>query len=269
MTRPSEPRGNAGFALVIVLWTLVLLALITGQLTAGGRVELRIAGNLAANAAAEAAADGAIYRAIFGLIDPARERAWLLDGSSRRVAVGDCAAVVRLDDEAARINPNLAAPELVEALLQVTGSDADKARQLARAIAEWVGAPGAARTADAMTAEYKAAGLDYRPPGEPVESVDELQRVLGMSAGVFAAMRPYLSPFGAAEPELAHADPVVAAAVAAVTPPDRAPRPGGTLTARLGAAVECAGNARARRTAIVRIDPQTHDYRILAWPEDD
>src|SRR5579864_1744427 len=56
-----------GFALLVVLWTLVLIAFLIARLTAASTTETRVAANLAANAAAEAAADGAIYQAVFQL----------------------------------------------------------------------------------------------------------------------------------------------------------------------------------------------------------
>src|SRR5579863_87167 len=79
--RPAARTGrNRGFALLIVLWTLVLIAFIVGNLTARGRTEIRIASNLASNAAAQAAADGGVYQAIYNLSDPQPDRRWPLDG---------------------------------------------------------------------------------------------------------------------------------------------------------------------------------------------
>src|SRR6266702_1320200 len=88
-TRSSAPcREPSGFALIIVLWTLVLIAFIVAHITASGRTEVRIAGNLVANAVAEAAADGAIFEAIFNLSDPRPEQRWPVDGTVRQVAIG-------------------------------------------------------------------------------------------------------------------------------------------------------------------------------------
>ncbi len=126
-------RRNRGFALLIVLWTLVLVDFLVLHMTASGRTEIRIADNLVANAVAAAAADGAIAEAIFNLSDPRPEQRWPLDGPPRILAVGECPVVVRLEDEASRINPNLAAPELMAALLQVLGSDPNAAQHIAAA----------------------------------------------------------------------------------------------------------------------------------------
>src|SRR5713101_6189490 len=80
---------SRGFALIIVLWAFVLIAVIVIHLTAAGRTELRISGNLAANAVAQAAADGAIYQAIFNLLDPQPTERWFLDGSLHELQVGN------------------------------------------------------------------------------------------------------------------------------------------------------------------------------------
>ena|SRR5262249_24006792 len=79
--RKSQNGRNRGFALLIVLWTLVLIAFVIAHVTATARSELRIAGNLKANAVAQAAADGAIYEAIFNLADPRQDQRWLADGA--------------------------------------------------------------------------------------------------------------------------------------------------------------------------------------------
>ena len=80
----AEPRPSRGFALLVVLWVLVLVAFLVAQVTAAGRTELRIARNLYANAAAEAALDGAIHEALFHLSDPRPERRWAVDGQHER-----------------------------------------------------------------------------------------------------------------------------------------------------------------------------------------
>jgi len=267
----TDGRRSAGFALIIVLWTLVLIGFIVAHLSASGRTEIRIAGNLVANSAAQAAADGAIYEAIFNLSDPSPEQRWPVDGMLRQVAVGGSRVVIRLEDEASWINPSTASPALMEALLRVTGSDPDSARRIATAIGEWVGSAAAARPPEALVAEYRAAGLDYGPPSGPIETLGELGRVLGMSPAVLTAIRPHLTLFGPAEPNPATTDPVVAAALALSAPtappiPQAGQPPPEALTVRITALASGPGNARVNRTAVVRVGsglPQGN--AVLAW----
>jgi general secretion pathway protein K len=264
-------RGhNTGFALIIVLWALVLIAFIVAHLTATGRTEIRIASNLVANAVAEAAADGAIFASTFNLSDPQPEQRWPVDGNARELVIGNSRVLVRLEDEAWWINPNLASPALLEALLRATGSDAESARRLAGAISEWVGSAPAPRAPSVRLAEYRAAGLDYGAPVAPLETLDELDRVLGMTPVTFAAIRPHLTLFGPPQPSAATADPVVAAALAessqAAVAPSASQPPPDLLTTRITATAFGPNNARAIRSAIVRFGPiLPGGYEILAW----
>jgi general secretion pathway protein K len=254
-----------------VLWTLVLIAFIFAQLTASGQTEIRIAGNLVANAQAEAALDGAVFQAIFSLSDISPERRWPLDGTARELAIDDSRVMVRIEDEAARINPNLASPALLEALLRAAGSNRDSAQRLVAAIREWIGAPMADRPKEVVRADYRAAGLDYEPPGAPLETIDELGRVRGMTPTVLAAIRPHLSLFGPAHPDAAHANPVVTAILALVAPGNpipasrrNTPAPD-VLTARITADAYGPGNARVRHVAVVRVGEMLlGGYAILA-----
>jgi len=263
-------RRSSGFALLIVLWTLVLIAFIVAHLTASGRTEIRIARNLVANAVVEAAADGAISAAIFNQLDPNADQRWPLNGEAHQLAIGNTRVTVQLADEAERINPSSAPAPLLEALLRTTGSDPESARRLALVIGQWVGSTPAAQP-QSVQAEYRAAGLDYGPPGEPFETLDELGRVLGMTPAVLAAIRPHLTLFGPPQPNPASADPVVAAALATIAQPAAVPAQPNQpqaelLTVRISATASGRDNARVSKTAIVRVGTMLQGgYAVLAW----
>ena len=274
---PNVPARSRGFALLIVLWTLVLIAFVVAQMTAAGRTEIRIAGNLAANAAAQAAADGAIYEAIFHLADPRPEQRWALDGSEHALRIGQSRITLRLEDESGRINPNRASGELLRGLLQAAGNAPENAAELARAITEWVGSASPPRDPAVLLAEYRAAGLDYTPPRSPLESIDELERVRGMTPDLISALRPHLTLFGPAEPNAASADPVVARAIVLAGGLSSGVAPGGapgapnavptTVIARIRAAAQGPDNAEFFRTAVARVTSE--GYALLAWGTND
>jgi general secretion pathway protein K len=267
----ARRRRDGGFALLIVLWSLVLIAFIVARITASGRTEIRIAGNLIDNAVARAAADGAIAEAIFNLSNPRQDQRWPLDGALRGIAVGHSRIALRLEDEASWINPNLASPALLQALAQTLGVNPRDAQRLAAAIAEWVGTAQDQRPPAAILAEYQSAGLDYQPPGAPLESLDELGRVLGMTPVVLAALRPHLTLYGPAEPNPSSSDPAVRAALAAVTQSGGEQTPAAStppeiVTARITAVAAGPGNARVARIAVVRLGAALpNGYTVLAW----
>ena len=268
-TSPVACNRNGGFALLVVLWVLVLIAFIVAHLTATARTEAGIADNLVGNAAAQAAADGAIFEAIFNLSNPRPDRRWPVDGQGRELVIGDSHVRVRLQNEAWWINPSTASPALLAALLHATGSDPASAHRLATAISEWVGSAPVARPRAAVLAAYRAAGLDYGPPDAPLETISELGHVRGMTPAILAAIRPHLTLYGPPEPSAASPDPVVATALAEAAkagagvsadqpPPD-------VRTTRITAIALGPGKAHVTRSAIVRFGAMLpRGYAVLA-----
>jgi general secretion pathway protein K len=127
-----------------------------------------------------------------------------------------------------------------------------------------------ARPPNAVLADYRAAGLDYGPPGEPIETLDELGRVLGMTPAILAAITPHLTLFGPPQPSEASADSVVAAVLAetaeAAAAPSAAQPPPDVLTRRITATAFGPGNARVTRSTIVRLGAVLPSgYQALAW----
>ena len=68
-------------------------------------------------------------------------------------------------DHAGRVNPSLASPQLLAALLRRDGMEERRAASLADAIVAWRTLSDTAASAAKATA-YRAAGLPYAPPSE-------------------------------------------------------------------------------------------------------
>ncbi len=184
-------RGQRGFALLIVLWTLGLLSLLISGLAAAGRSDLGIAANNRGSAIAEAAADGGIQQAIFQL----HQGGWPPDGSPHQVAIGPARVQVTIEDLNSRINPNLGAPPMLAALLGAVGADPAQALDLARAMVDWRTLSPVSQAGGLKLDRYRRAGLPYAPPGRGFASVDEIGQVAGMPADLLARLRPYLSVY--------------------------------------------------------------------------
>ncbi len=205
---------SKGFALLIVLWTLGLTALLVGHLTGAGRAEAQLAGNLRRGAAIEAAADGAVAAAIFHALDSSDQH-WAADGAVHQVRIGDTVANIRIENEASKINPNAAPPALIAGLLGALGMEPRPAQDLATAVVEWhvpenqLQGPSRGRRA----AAYRAAGRDYGPAGEPFQSLDELGLVLGMTPSLLARIEPHLTIYADNAPDPSLADPIVTEAL--------------------------------------------------------
>lgn len=267
--------SQAGFALLIVLWMLVLIALIVGYVTSTGRSELQISSNIAVNAQASAAADGAVYQVIFTLLDPRPDHLPPLNGSVREMRIGGSVVEARVFSENDWINPNLASASILEGLLRALNAPAETATSAADEITQWVGTARTLRSPDELAAEYRAAGLDYAPPEAPLQSLGELARVRGITAQQLASMRPHLTLFGAREPNATTTDPIVAAAIRFAARPGAAMGASGPILTGVGqdarvvriyASARGPGSAQARTTAIVRISASSaNGYSVLSW----
>ena len=195
-----------GFALLLALWSVVLLALLT-WLTSAGRSEVRLAANLRDAAVMEAQADGLVQAAIFRLMSdsPAVRGVTGLDST---VPVPGGRGVVRISSLAGKINPNTASAALLGALLQRVGASPPIAAALAAAILDWRTPGERARPLGAKAAEYAAAGRSDGPTGKPFETVDEMGQVLGMTPDLLARLAPHMTVFYSGAPVLADADPL-------------------------------------------------------------
>jgi general secretion pathway protein K len=262
-------RRDEGFALVVVLWVLVLVALVGTEIIAAGRTESRLAANLRAAAQAEAAADGATYEALFRITDGS-SGSWAADDLPHLITVGGAIVQVRIENDAGKLNPNLASVPLLEALMLNLGVPAAQAQRVATAILDWRSPGNQPHPGGAKAPQYVAAGLAYAPPNAPLQSLDELGAVLGMSRPVLDRLRPYLSLYVMGDPNLRLAAPPVAAALREVGDTTEDLLAGGyrdpasivSITA-----TAMAGGARFTRRATVRINPayRGRPYRILTW----
>lgn len=264
MRRPGSGRraADSGFALLIVLWTLVLVAMLFAMLTASSRSDARLTANLRSAAELEAVADGAIYTALFDLLQHGGS-ARASTPMSFRLSGADIG--VRIVDQSGLMNPNVVSPALLGALLLRLGADAGLAARIATAVADWRAPGRRSGRRDAKAVQYQAAGLHYGPPGAPFETVGELGDVFGMTPALLAALSPHLTLYSDGDPDPALADPVVRAALRDAGYGGQADR-AALQTIRITATAQ-RGGARAIRSAVIRKGASLNGrgWRILVW----
>jgi general secretion pathway protein K len=264
MTR--KDARQRGFALLIVLWTLPLLALLGTQLLATSRQDTQLARNLLDAAVLEAAANGAVQQAVFNVLDSS-SRHWSADGSVRTVRLGHAIVAVRVEAEADKVNPNVASARLLQALLVQVGADPETATAVAASIVEWRLTSGNTNRPSATMARYAAANRAYAPSGAPFASPDELGLVMGMTPELLARLRPHLTVFTDSDPSAATQDVVVAQALAAAGQHDADAGEDGAGPVSITADARGTGHARFAVHVIVRANakPEGRRYEILAY----
>jgi len=202
--KPRIARDQSGLVLMLVLWTIALLALLGTQLVSAGRTELRLVFAMRDAALVRTAADGAVHEAIWRLADGGAPH-WPADRVPRLTRIGGVPVSVTIENLSGRLNPNTAPGDLIGAVLTHLGMEPSRALAQGAAVFDWhmpgqLPSPGGAKLP-----AYRAAGLTYGPPGQPFENDAEIGAVLGMTPDIAAALRPFLSVYneGAIEPRFA------------------------------------------------------------------
>lgn len=264
-------KDERGFALLIVLWTMALLALLVSQFTTAGRSEIKITANLRTNSVLRAAADGAVHEAVLRLL----QMSWLPDERPRILRVGDATVEVRIRNQAWKVNPNTASVPVIQALLVNLNVDAGKAAPLARAIVEWRSSASRSQPGGLKLAQYQAAGLTYGPANQPFDNLEELALVVGMTRTILTQMKPFLSlyqdgdPFAADDKVLSDKLPGTMDGGAAAGNVWRLGATGRVMVVMIDAVSFGNDGARFKRQAVVRLRAEASldqaPYQILTW----
>ena len=271
MAGGAARRRQRGFALLIVLWSMALLALIGTRITAAGHAETRLAANLRAAADAQAAADAAVFEAVWHAMDGSANR-WPVDGLARVVRLPRATVQVAMVSENGKITLNNSPLPLLHGLLHALGFEPKLAETLTEQIADWRSPAQFPLRQGAKAPQYRAAGRDWGPPGQPFRSVDELGLVLAMTPEILARLRPYVSPYVDSTPRPGSGDRVIAAAAAEAaangSPPLAFDEP---PTLSITATAVTPSGGRFVRRAVIRLstdlatNPNQPPFTVLDW----
>jgi general secretion pathway protein K len=189
-------RRQRGVALILVLWVITLLSVIAGNFAFSMRGEATIARNLVSTAQARALADAGIQKAWFELNKPPTDlQRWQANGVAHRITLGDAALTITLQDETGKIDLNTASDALLRGLFRSVGLNEDSSLALVDAVVDWRDADKLRRLHGAEDGDYRVAGKSYVPTNSPFETVDELQRVLGMSPDLYRKLASALTVY--------------------------------------------------------------------------
>ncbi len=265
-------RGERGFALLIVLWTMVLLALLTAQITGAGRAEVKLAAALRLSVQLQQAADAATYETIWHMIDGGGDM-WQPGSATYNLHEAGGNVEVEVIDERGKFDINQVPPGLLAGLFGVLGADATTANDLATAIGDWRSSSSTADAEQNVPPEYRMDGRAWGPPGTEFERLEELLLVRGMTPKLYNAALPYMTLALEQGPWLQYASPLVLAAIqkakrtAGITVEAADNR--GPVVLTLVATAYGPGGARFVRHVLMRFDGTLSGpawkYRILEW----
>ncbi len=261
-----------GFALLIVLWTMVMLALLSTQITGAGRSEAQLAAALRNAAQLQAAADGAIDETIWHILD-GNGAQWQPGDGAYDIKEPGALVHVTVEDERGKMDINQVPPQLMAGLFSVLGADAATAKALSTAVADWRSQSSPGDAESSVPPEYRMDGRAWGPPGQEFERLDELMLVRGMTPQMYQAALPYLTLDLEQAPWLQYASPLMLTAIdkakhlSGVTVEAADTR--GPVVMRMEATAIGQGGERFVRRVLMRLDGTLSGpawkYRILEW----
>jgi general secretion pathway protein K len=215
-----------GFALVLVLWSLLLLTTIGISFGYAARVETLTGTTLSESVRAEAVAAAGVRRAILGLLAEEKERRWPIDGQPRAIPWPNALLLASVRSESAKIDLNQAPPELLTRLFENRLPEGEAERLVTVVLAqrerlagpaEQASDPRSSRSArSAKRAQTQRTGAGPGP--QAFSSVDELVQLPGFDPERVRRVRPFLTVHsGQAQVDAASADEEVLAAVPGVS----------------------------------------------------
>jgi len=198
MKPPRVGLGDQrGIALLVVLWTLMLLSLLVVAFAQQTRLERQRVSNVIAAATAGSDLQAGLSLGIGALLDPKASSSWIHDGSPHQLEFAGRRISVSIQDANGCVNLNEADIQQLQSLLRVVGVEGDDVRSLAAAIVDWRDPDSVITPNGAELATYIENSASTRPANRPFLSVGELKSIFGMPPGIADKLASLVSVFTA------------------------------------------------------------------------
>lgn len=264
------PHRQAGMALVVVLWLVVLLGMMAAGHARATRTETMLASRQVDVAAARALAAAGIHHVVLEMLTPDLPVPRPVDGTRVAVDVSGEPVVVAVRDVAGLVDLNRAGAGMLELALATCGVAGPRRGEVVAAILDWRdgdSTPGAGGVEDDG---YRAAGLPWSARDDAFETVEELRYVIGIDSELFACVAPLVTVrSGRPSVEVAYAPSPLREAMAesgfAYSGQRRSAGPG---TYQFVAMAEGERGAVVSIEAVIRLSRDDRNpYQVLEWRE--
>lgn len=183
--------GQAGIALVLALWLLLLISIMAAGYSYAMRTETMLTIHGVEAAKARGVAEAGLWLALADLLKPQPARRWQTDGSSYQLDFGGNDINLSIQDEAGKIDLNAADEALLRGLLETAVAPGADVTFLLHAILDWRDPDRLRRNPGAEDSDYGNTG--YGAKDGPFNSIEELRRVAGMTDDVYGMILPALT----------------------------------------------------------------------------
>jgi general secretion pathway protein K len=193
------PPSQRGFALLLVIWVLALLALLAAGVAADTSSEAVIARNRLDIAGARDAADSGVALAILGLLDPDPTKRLPADGRDVNFQIGNRTVAVSIVDEGGKIDLNTAPSDMIAALADELEIDASDRNALLAGIAARRENFAKVAGSPALLSSPLVSDIGGADPGgrgmQAFADTSEIWSLLGLSHGAAARLLPYFTVY--------------------------------------------------------------------------
>lgn len=184
---------SGGFALVSVLWLIVLLSVMAMGLSYASRQSTQGMISLVGGTQARYLAEGGVQLVIMNLLSRDSKQRLLADGEKITVELPDGHVDVTVFDENGKVDINAAREPLLARLFYSLDVEQPVADALADAIADFRDEDDLTRLNGAEDTDYLAAGRPAGAKDAPFTSLEELQQVLGMTPEIYRQVLPHVT----------------------------------------------------------------------------
>ena len=175
---------NRGFALLLVLWAMAILALLLGAYGLQARTAALAAETTLARTQAHAAAEAGAMIAAAALQTPDTATRWVPDGRRYVVTFGGFVLHIRCTDVSGLVDLNSASQDTLRGLFQAAGAPPANAAALARTLTRWRRVP--------LEIGMLAPVNDVQGHG-PFVTLGGLRGIPGISGTLFRRVEPALT----------------------------------------------------------------------------
>lgn len=189
-------RGDAGFALLVVIWAIGIISLLIVTVMTTARWGLQTAFNTANAARAALVAEAAISLATLGAANDLAAASPtgappVHDGQPLFCRIADAAVVIAVESESGKIDLNAAPPNVLTMLFQGFGVDPRRSAAIASAIFEYrTLSPGPMGKIGEASPD---AERPFRPKHALFQSVLELEQVAGVDHELAQLVTPFVT----------------------------------------------------------------------------
>ncbi len=186
-------KYQRGVAMMVVVWMIMLMMTLAASLLYATRTLSNTVDYARRMADARAIADAATNYSVLQLFLPNKERDLLIGGTPLTWQYAGATVEIRVIGENGLIDINYANRELLKRILETAGLKNQEVDRWLDLIEDFRDVDNLKRLHGAEDDDYAKEGLAFGAKDAPIERIEELQQILGMTPAIYQILTHYLT----------------------------------------------------------------------------